>query len=301
MPVKEGKLIVDLETNKLFRCAEIDLKTMKILSDEDRVKILNYLAKKTTYPRKIAYALGMNEQTVYYHLKLLKESGLIEEVKGETNFVKLYKTKKLAYCFIPGFAESSDKENINFYPEPPEFLKGFVKNGEINCKIVAPSPFPHGKYGKGSKSGYLIGEIACVLGNYGISKKRLIYLDEEMNEENRKDNLIIVGGLHVNLVQDEVNDQLPIRFDDEGTKIISYISGEEYLDPDCGFICLSENPFDKTKKIIVLAGLESISTKACIFAFKHHLNKLNKGNMYDRSKKARVVKYISENKIIFLE
>jgi len=42
-------------------------------------------------------------------------------VKGETNFVKLYKAKRIACCFIPEFAESNDKENINFYPEPPDF------------------------------------------------------------------------------------------------------------------------------------------------------------------------------------
>jgi len=115
-------------------------------------------------------------------------------------------------------------------------------------------------------------------------QKRLIYLDEEMDEEKKKDNLIIVGGLYVNTIQEEISNQLPIKFDENGTKIISEISGEEYLDLDCGFICLSENSFDKSKKFIVLAGLESISTKACIFAFKYHLRKLIKGNMYDRSK-----------------
>ena len=291
--------IVNLKTKEVYNSRELEkAEVLKVLSNKIRLKILEMLAEKPTYPRNIAFKLKLHEQKVYYHLNLLKKYDLIEE---ETkNFIKIYKTKPLAYCFIPKFAEKIEINLKEFFPSPPEILKNFVKDSEINCKIVVGASYPHGKFSKGSKSNYLSGDIAVLLGKYGESKNRLIYTDEELRKEDKKDNLIILGGIYVNTLQKEVNEYLPIKFDEHGTKIISTISKEEYVDPDCGFICKAKNPFDKRKDIIVIAGLESASTKACIFAFKHELEKINKGNMYNRKIKAKVVKLV-EGSIVFLE
>ncbi len=299
--MKKEKIIFDLFKRQSFKAVELDVQALKILADPERLEILKLLAEKPTYPRILAEKLGMHEQKVYYHLRLLKKSGLVKEDVKDNRIVKFYTTEKHAYCFIPEYAEKLELPLKEFFPSPPEILQGFVEDGKINCKIVIGAPYPHGKYNKASKSGYLVAEIACVLGRYGISEKKMIYTDEELSEEGKKDNLIIVAGMHVNTVQAEVNEYLPIKFDDHGTKIISTISKEEYIDPDCGFICRAKNPFDERKNIIVIAGLESVSTKACIFAFKYDLEKINKGNMYNREIKARVIKLVEGEKFVFLE
>ncbi len=92
-----------------------------------------------------------------------------------------------------------------------------------------------------------------------------------------------------------------LNIEKNGAKIISTISGEEYVDPDCGFICKSINPFDKEKEIIVIAGLESISTRAGVFAFKYNIDRINKGNMYKRKVKGKVIKCMENKEPIFLE
>ncbi len=298
----EEKIIVNPETKESFKARELKkIEDLKILSDKTRLKILKTLSQKAFYPRGLSIKLGLHEQKVYYHLHLLKKHGFIEEEKSENNVLKSYKTKPVAYCLIPKFAEKAESNLKNFFPSPPEILKGFIKEGEINSKIIVGATYPHGKFKKGSKSGYLSGEIAALLGKYGASKEKLIYTDEELTEKEKKDNLITTGGLYVNTLQGEVNGSLPIRFDENGTKIISTISGEEYVDPDCGFICKSINPFDKEKEIIVIAGLESISTRAGVFAFKYNIDRINKGNMYKREVKGKVIKSMENKEPIFLE
>jgi len=296
------KIIIDTETKESFRAIELkNFKALKTISNKTRLKILEILAEKPLYPRLISAKLNLPEQKVYYHFHLLKKHGFFEEKESEGGAVKIYKTKPFAYCFIPKFAEKTEINLKNFFPAPPEILKNFVKEGEINCKIIVGATYPHGKFKKGSKSGYLSGEIAVFLGRYGISNEKLIYTDEELTEEDKKDNLIIIGGMYVNTLQGEVNKSLPIKFDETGTKIISELSKDEYVDPDCGFICKSTNPFDKRKEIIVIAGLESAATRAGVFAFKYHIDRIDKGNMYRKEVKGKVIKIIKDKEIMFLE
>ncbi len=298
--MKNEKIVLDPSGKCAFKAVELDVHSLKILADPERIKILGMLAEKPLYPRRLAEKLGMHEQKVYYHLRLLKKTGLVKEVVEENRLLKFYSVEKCAYCFVPEYAEKLEIPIKDFFPSPPEILQGFIKDGKINCKIVVGAPYPHGKYGKGSKSGYLAGEIACLLGRYGISEEKLVYTDEELDEKDKRDNLIIIAGMHVNTLQAEVNETLPIKFDKYGTKIISTISKEEYIDPDCGFICRARNPFNKNKSVIVIAGLESASTKACVFAFKNQLEKINRGNMYNRKVKACVIKLV-EGRTVFLE
>jgi len=298
--MEKEKIIFDPLKKHFFKAIELDSEKIKVLAHPERIEILKILSQKPMYPRRLAEKLKIHEQKVYYHLRLLKKAGMVKEVVKENNLLKFYTTEKYAYCFIPDYAEILELPLKDFFPSPPEILEGFIENGKINCKIVIGAPYPHGKFNKASKSGYFAAEIACILGRYGVCENRLIYIDEELSQKDKKDNLIIIAGMHVNTVQAEVNEYLPIKFDEHGTKIISTISKEEYVDPDCGFICRAKNPFDKRKNIIVIAGLESVSTKTCIFAFKYHLEKINKGNMYNRKIKAKVVKLV-ENNIVFLE
>ncbi len=300
-------LIVDEERKKAYPAVQADKEMLKAVAHPLRFQILELLSQKSLYLSEIARTLGTNEQRVFYHLNLLKKIGLIVEDRSKSHAgLKYFKTIKKGLVFLPEYVSSSisDIKLSDFVPVPG-ILEGFIEDGKIRCKVVVGAPFPHGRWNKGSRSSYLAGEVAVVFGKYGKSEKRMVYWDIELDEEDKKDNLVIIAGMHVNTLQDEVNNYLPVRFDEHGTKIISTISNEEYTDPDCGFICVTENPFDKTKKIIVISGLESFSTKAAVFAFKNYLEKINRGNMYNRAVKARVIRGIEVKgevkDVVFLE
>jgi ArsR family transcriptional regulator len=67
----------------------------KILGDENRWKILKILAKKPTCVCKIEASLGLRQNLVSHHLKVLKEAGFIENCRcGKNNFYSL-NTKKI--------------------------------------------------------------------------------------------------------------------------------------------------------------------------------------------------------------
>lgn len=56
-----------------------DVETMKVVADEQRLKILKALREPATV-KKIAAALGSNNTRLYYHIRMLAEHGLIQVV-----------------------------------------------------------------------------------------------------------------------------------------------------------------------------------------------------------------------------
>ncbi len=271
-----------------------DKNAIKVLTHPIRWKILEILSEKPMYPLKIAKSLKLHEQKIYYHLRLLEKNNFVERKKTDEGVITYYTTKPVAYSIIPKWVKTKLKEiTINAFLPPPHILDGFIEDGKINCKIVAGSTIPHGKLKRISRSSYIVGEIAVALGRFGSSEEQLVYTD--MNLDTKKGNLIVISGMHVNTLQAELNKYLPIKFDKSGNKIISTISKEEYSEPNTGFICRIKNPFDKTKSVIVLAGLESSGTKAAVYAFKKYLPKISKGNMYNRNVMAKVVYGVEKN------
>lgn len=66
----------------------INDKVFKALSDANRRKIINLLKKEAMYPSAIADSLKVTKPTVSEHLKVLRESGLVESQRQGTS--KLY-------------------------------------------------------------------------------------------------------------------------------------------------------------------------------------------------------------------
>lgn len=57
------------------------IKTMKALSDSNRIKIVKLLQRKSLCVCEIQAALGVSQPTVSNHLKVLQGAGLVEYVK----------------------------------------------------------------------------------------------------------------------------------------------------------------------------------------------------------------------------
>ncbi|NOR85853.1 helix-turn-helix domain-containing protein [archaeon] len=271
--------------------------TLKSLTHPLRARILTELVHESMYPLQLSRKIGIHEQNIYYHIRALERAGLIKKDKTEAKagtIAQYYTATKTAYSFIPNFVKSTSTD-IKFqeYQQVPEILKSFIKDGNINCKIIVGAPYPHGELNRVEKCGHLAGDIAATLGKYGSTLEKLTYLDTEIDD--LRTNLIIVSGLYVNTAQKTVNENLPIRFNESGTKILSDFSKEEYSEPEIGFIVRVKNPIDKRFNIIVLAGIEMQGTMAAVYAFTRYFSRIESGNMFDKSAVAKVIQAI-ENK-----
>lgn len=273
-----------------------DPKLFRVLSHPLRIKILETLSAREKYPLEIARQLGLNEQTVYYHIKILEKFGLVERKKAPyIGLPEFFSLKRNAFAFVPSYV-TEEKHEINIYEylEIPKLLEGFyTPHHVIDCKIVVGDPRPHGHWRKFDVLGHLAGDIAVLLGKYGESHNNLTYTD--LDVKNKKENLIVIGGPHVNLLQFEINKFLPIRFNESGSKLISTLSETEYSAAEDGVICKIRNPFDKTKNILSIAGVSSAGVKAAVFAITRHLDRITKGNKFDENIIAKVMRGIEKN------
>lgn len=108
-----------------------------------------------------------------------------------------------------------------------------------------------------------------------------IKLDVDVKaEKEEKNNLVLVGGPGTNLLTQEVNEYLPIRFDmrhsEEGFMfggLVSKRTSLVYTADNVGLVAKIVNPWDKEKRVIVLAGNKAVGTKACVLALTNFWKK----------------------------
>lgn len=253
---------------------------LKTLTNRLSWQVLKLIAENEMYPIQIAKKLGVHEQKVYYHVRKLAEAGIIgivkeEEKKGAT--ARFYKaafpsfgvelpfgTRKITALGSP---EMDDKLK--------EFFTPFMVDGSFDGKIVVGSPDPHGPFKARARDGHYAAYISLFLGRYvELPDDFVIKLDVDVKaEKEEKNNLILVGGPGTNLLTEEVNQHLPIRFSVRSTEegflfggLTSQKTGTVYTSDNIGLIAKITNPWDKTKQIIVIAGNKAVGTKACALA-----------------------------------
>lgn len=255
---------------------------------EDRLRVLKALSEPK-YPAEIARELKMQAQTAYYHIRLLNQAGLVrlveyEEKKG--GIAKKYVATSDAFSIVvnPSWKPFSIEQT-----KPPSFIREFVKSGYFNAKIIVGSPEPHGKY-RSRASEFCAMEFAMFAGSFAGFSYPLFYLDTEAEARQniKKENLVLLGGPKVNMIVDEINNLLPINFEEKSFSVVSRISGKKY-EEETGIVEIIDNPFNKTKKIMVLAGSNHVSTRLAVLAVIKQGKEIEKGNVYDRKKIAKVV------------
>jgi len=272
--------------------ALVDEKTLSLLS-EDRLRILRALAREPKYPAQLAKELKMQVQTVYYHVRLLADAGL----------ARLEEFEEKGGAVAKRFRASSDALGLvvreNWKPlheplsKPPGFLKPFLEETHLNAKIVLGSPDPHGKY-RARGSEFCVAELAAWLGGFASFSYPLFLLDTELRENAKHGNLILLGGPKVNMLVEEVNPLLPIRFAEKTFSIYSTVSKKTYPE-GVGFLEIVENPFDKRKKLFVIAGGHHTATRVAVLALLRERKKIEEGNLFDSSVCAKVVQGFDED------
>src|SRR3989344_56687 len=175
-------------------------------------KILLHLAKGPAYPKQIAIALGVHEQKVYYHVRILARRGFIRLVRREVRggmMASIYALTAPAY--VARFGEFV--ENRKVPRTVPSFLRPFIEAGELNARIIVGSPDPHGPEHARSRDAYLAVDVGLFLGTFLATARPAVTLDTDVRHDDLANNLIIIGGPVINRVTKQVNDSLPVRFD----------------------------------------------------------------------------------------
>jgi DNA-binding transcriptional ArsR family regulator len=276
---------------------EQKVKEILVIQDPQRLKmvlnrltwrILGMLSEKEMYPLEIARELGIHDQKIYYHIRKLAKAEVItvareEKKKGAT--AKYYKAVSKAFGIeLPGGYRTIKRVSLpSVDEEVQKFFGEFTgKGGIFEGKIVVGSPTPHGPFKTSARDGHYSSYLTFFLGQFTkIPEEFSIKLDVDVKaEKEEKNNLILVGGPGTNLLTQEVNEYLPIRFNmqpsDQGFLfggLVSRKTSHVYTADVVGLIAKIVNPWDEGKRIIVLAGNKAVGTKACVLALTNFWKK----------------------------
>lgn len=272
--------------------SEVKLDQLKPVSSKLAKDILKTISEKQSYPLEIANKLKQNEQKIYYHIRKLEKAGLIKVVRKEdmhgatANYYDLTDS-----AFFIRFKDFRPTHKISYLTkEEEEFLDPFVKDGKLDALIVVGSPDPHGPDMARSRDGYYGIDLALFLGTFLYYVPSFnVKLDTELTEKDLKQNLILIGGPVVNRITEKVNKKLPVRFDRDNRNIYSTVSGKAYPSDESGMIVKEKSPFNKDKKILVVAGKRFSGTKAAIIGFLQGFKQIIKGNRHNKKIIAKVV------------
>jgi DNA-binding transcriptional ArsR family regulator len=278
------KLLV-IKENQQFKAKDIAIfnepHQLKMTLGKLSWKILTMLSEKEMYPMEIAKNLGIHEQKVYYHIRKLQKAHVIKIVKEEEKKGAKAKYYKAIYPAL-GIELPSNYAKISLSIEwsLDEKLRQFLtpilqEDGTFNGKIVVGSPDPHGPFKTTARDGHYTSYLTFFLGQLAkLPEDFIIKLDVDIKAEKEEtNNLIVVGGPGTNLIAQEINQNLPIRFNmtqsDHGFLfggLLSENSGRLYTLDTIGLVAKIVNPWDHTKRIILLAGNKAVGTKACVLA-----------------------------------
>jgi DNA-binding transcriptional ArsR family regulator len=251
-------------------------------------RILTLLSEKEMYPLQIARHLGMHEQKVYYHVRKLERAGAITVVKEEKKkgaTAKYYKTVSPAFGieFPHGYRTMQRPSLVSVSRQLQDFFKEFIdKNGSFEGKIVVGCPAPHGPFKTSARDGHYAAHLTFFLGQFVKNPEEFaIKLDTDVKaEKEEKNNLILVGGPGTNLLTQEINGHLPVRFNMQSTDsgfllggMVSQRTSRVYTADTAGLIAKIANPWDPSKRIIVVAGNKAVGTKACVLALTNFWSK----------------------------
>ena len=273
-----------------------EIKEINIISDSQKLKtilgslswkILTLLSTKEMYPLEIAKQLGMHEQKIYYHIRKLAKAGAItaareEKKKGAT--ARYYKTVSLAFGieFPQGYKPIQNICTLSINEPLQAFFKEFINNGVFDGKIVVGSPLPHGPFKTSARDGHYAAHLALFLGQFAkMPAEFVVKLDVDVKvEKEEKNNLILVGGPGTNLLTQDINDYLPIKFIMQSSEqgfllggLSSRKTSQVYTSDVSGVVAKIVNPWDSTKCIVVLAGNKAVGTKACVLALTNFWKK----------------------------
>ena len=285
--------------------SQFTAKDIAIFEDPERLrhvlsrlswKILQILSEKEMYPMEVARKLNVHEQKVYYHIRKLSKAGAIKVVREEEKKGAVAKYYKATFPAM-GVELPFGYQTINRFPvtnideKMKQFLSPLIQNGTFDGKIVVGSPDPHGPFKAKARDGHYVAYLTLFLGQFvDLPEDFLIKLDVDVKaEKEKRNNLILVGGPGTNLITQEFNEFLPIRFNMMPSEhgfllggLVSEKTQNVYTADNIGLIAKIPNPWNTEKSVIVLAGNKAVGTKACVLALTKFWEKTLKNFSYEK-------------------
>ncbi len=274
-------------TERLIKEKNGDLwmKDVKILEEEKidslsskTLVVLESIVEEESYPKRIAEKLDIHEQRVYYHIKKLKDSGLIEVSREERRggaLCKFYRPVAGAFAFnIDREWSRSMRNDLSVESEVLDFFSEFIGSGTFRGSMVVGSPKEHGPFMTAARDGHYAVQLGLYLGGFCDSENRFVVkLDTEVKAEKALDrDLILVGGPITNTVSRDLNENLEVGFDWEKTwKITSDVTANTYSDENIGLVA---KVHDGDHVRILLSGLDFEGTKTCILGVTQQPDKV---------------------------
>lgn len=259
----------------------VEPKKLSIFGSELSLKIINELVNEPCCAMDLARRLNQHEQKIYYHLRKLETAGIIRHVRSEKRYSMTAKIYDVVSPIIAAKVHNNGGEPLkkkapSISPKLKRFMDPFVKDGTMNALMIMGDPYPHGEHDAPARGSVHCFDFALLLGTMLNSTSFPHYeLDTDVMENDLKNNLILFNSPKANIVLDKVNEHLPIRFDMKGEwKIISTYTGKTYDDPRVGLIAKWDNPFEKGKKVLVIAGIRTRGIRAAVLALTKHFDKV---------------------------
>ncbi len=265
-----------------------DPQKLKLVLGKLSWKILVMLSEREMYPLQIARELGIHEQKVYYHIRKLARAGVITVAKQESKkgaIAKYYRATSTAFGVETPHGYKAVEHAVPKMMDEPlrKFFHEFLRDDEVfDGKIVVGSPLPHGPFRTSARDGHYASHLAFFLGQFArMPEEFVVKLDVDVKaEKEERNNLILVGGPGTNLLTQELNDFLPIKFNMQPSEqgflfggLVSAKTGRVYTADSVGLVAKIVNPWDSSKRVIVLAGNKAVGTKACVLALTNFWKK----------------------------
>ncbi len=237
------------------------------------LRILGALRERPMYPRELARELGIDEQSVYYHVRRLEALGLIRpvgSVRVRGAQARVYSTPYDGYSqLLPGASLAAREPRRR----PPEkllsFFYEFVRDGVLDATFVVGSPEPHGPFRAAARDGHYAVQLALALGSIASPPPAFaVKLDVDVRAERSYDsNMIIVGGPGTNLLASELNPHLPVRFHEENYwRGLVDDEGRTFDQPTDALIAKVPSPFSPGRYVVLVAGVRHVGTKSAVLA-----------------------------------
>lgn len=235
-------------------------------------RILHLLTSGPKYPAEIARALRAHHQSVYYHIGRLEKAGLIVRVGSESirgGVANRFALSSDGYAVeyqvkgepLPTLQDSTRSSALS------RFFKEYLHGDQLDGWIVVGSPMPHGASGTQARDGHYAVQLGFALGQFVTLPRTFpVKLDVDLKAEKLQgSNLIVVGGPRTNLLAEELNPHLPVRFKQGGfwSSIVDE-NGKSYTSEfDC-VVAKVKNPWNGDATCVLAAGLTGAGTKAAI-------------------------------------
>jgi len=234
-------------------------------------RILQELAKEPDYPNALASRLKIHEQKVYYHVRRLEAAGFLEVVRKEPKrgaSARILRPTAEAFAIVlKGRGSPVTSPMLPHAGVVGRFLEDFTRDGTFAGSIVVGSPYTHGPFNTTSRDSPYAVELGFFLGRlFAPPKGFVVRLDTEVKALGPgKEDMILVGGPVANIITMDLNPHLAVNFDwKQVWRMESTRSGRPYSDEQVGLIAKVQNPWSKSRVIVLLSGLHAVGTMAAI-------------------------------------